>query len=74
MSGSRMARMQSSIVNRNNICGGMKKAGIAPRVGWFMQSNPKLLRAPQRLFLVCIPNTSHQTHKYGYSAVHGGNL
>ena len=74
MSGSRWARNQDSIVNRTNICGGMKKAGLAPSVGWFMQCNPQLIRAPQRLPLVCIPNTSRQTQKYGYSAVHGGNM
>ena len=74
MSGGRMARHQSSIVARTNVCGGPKKAGIAPRVGWFMQNNPRLRRAPQRVPLVCIPNTSIQTQKYGYRAVRGGNM
>jgi len=74
MSGGRMARNQSSIVARQNVCGGPKKAGIAPRVGWFMQCNPRLLRAPQRLPLRCVPNMTIQTQKYGYSAVHGGNM
>ena len=74
MSASKSARNQASIVNRTNVCGGPKKAGIAPRVGWFMQSNPTLRRAPQRLPLICVPNTTVQTQKYGYSAVHGGNM
>jgi len=74
MSAGKAARNQASIVNRTNTCGGVKKAGIAPRIGWFMQSNPTLRRAPQRLPLVCIPNRTVQTQKYGYSAIHGGNM
>ena len=33
MSAGKSARNQASIVNRTNVCGGMKKAGLAPRVG-----------------------------------------
>ncbi len=72
MSGSKRARNQASIVNRTNTCGGMKKAGIAPRIGWSMQSNNSLRRAPQSIPLLCIPNTSVQTQKYGYRATIGG--
>ena len=74
MSGSKSARNQASIVNRTNVCGGNKKAGIAPRIGFFMQSNPTLRRAPQSTPKFCIPNTTIQTQKYGYSATHGGNM
>ena len=74
MSAGRAARNQSSIVNRTNVCGGPKKAGIAPRIGFFMQSNPTLRRAPQRLPRICVPNRTIQTQKYGYSAIHGGNM
>ena len=74
MSGGKAARNQASIVNRTNTCGGNKKAGTAPRTGWFMQSNPTLRRAPQRVPLICVPNTTVQTQKYGYSATHGGNM
>ena len=49
MSGSKRARNQASIVNRTNVCGGPKKAGIAPRVGWYLSSNVNLVRAPQSL-------------------------
>ena len=73
MSAGRSARNQASIVNRTNVCGGPKKAGIAPRVGWFLSSNPNLIGAPQRLPLICVPNRTIQTQKYGYSATHGGN-
>jgi hypothetical protein len=74
MSGSKMARNQSSIVNRTNICGGPKKSGLAPRIGWFLSSNPGLIGAPQSVPLFCIPNRTIQTQRYGYSATHGGNM
>ena len=74
MSAGRSARNQASIVNRTNVCGGMKKAGIVSRIGFFMQSNPTLRRGPQSLPRVCIPNRTIQTQKYGYSAIHGGNM
>ena len=74
MSGSRASRNQSSIVNRTNVCGGPKKAGTAPRVGWFLSSNPMLIGAPQGVPRFCIPNRTVQTQKYGYHATHGGNM
>ena len=74
MSAGKSARNQASIVNRTNTCGGNKKAGTAPRTGWFMQSNPTLRRAPQRVPLICVPNTTVQTQKYGYRAPIGGNM
>jgi hypothetical protein len=73
MSGSKMSRNAASIINRPS-CGGPKKAGIAPRIGWFMQNNPSLRGAPQSLPLICIPNTTTQTQKYGYKATIGGNM
>lgn len=74
MSGSKSARNQSSIVNRTNTCGGSKKAGIAPRVGWFLSSQPVLINAPQTIPLLCVPNTTIQTQKYGYRATVRGNM
>lgn len=74
MSGGKAARNQASISNRTNVCGGPKKAGIASRIGWFMQSNNTLRRAPQTLPIICVPNTTVQTQKYGYHASHGGNM
>jgi hypothetical protein len=73
MSGGKAARNQASITARPT-CGGTKKAGTAPRIGFFMQCNPSLRRAPQTLPIKCVPNTSVQTQKYGYHAVHGGNM
>lgn len=74
MSGSKAARNSASICNRTNVCGGNKKAGLAPRIGFFMQSNPSLRRAPQSIPKICVPNKTVQTQKYGYSATHGGNM
>jgi len=74
MNSSKSARNAASIINRTNVCGGPKKAGIAPRVGWYLSSNVNLVRAPQSLPLLCIPNRTVQTQKYGYSATHGGNM
>ena len=55
-SGSRMARNAASITNRPN-CGGNKKCGLAPSVGWFMPSNPNLIGATNtQLGLKCIGN------------------
>jgi len=72
--GSKSARNQQSICNRQNVCGGVKKSGIAPRVGWFMSSNPGLRGAQQSVPLVCLVSRTVQTQKYGYSATHGGNM
>ena len=74
MSAGKNARNQASIVNRTNTCGGMKKAGIAPSVGWYLTGNVGLKGAPQTLPLRCVPNRTIQTQKYGYHAVHGGNM
>jgi hypothetical protein len=73
-SGSKASRYQQSICNRTNVCGGAKKAGIAPRVGWYLSSNVNLRGAPQSLPLICVPNRTIQTQKYGYHATHGGNM
>lgn len=73
MSGGKMARNAASIVNRPT-CGGNSKAGTAPRVGWFLSSNSMLIGAPQSVPLICRPNYTIQTQKYGYHATHGGNM
>ncbi len=75
MSGSRAARNQASIVNRTNTCGGPKKGGLAPSVGWFLYSNPNLIGATNTQYgLKCIPNRTIQTQSYGYRATIGGNM
>ena len=75
MNASKNARNAASIVNRTNICGGLKKSGLAPSIGWFMSSNPGLIGATNTQYgLVCMPNRTVQTQKYGYHATHGGNM
>jgi len=74
-SGSKMARNANAICNRTNVGGGTaKKAGIAPRIGFFMQSNPNLTGAPQSVPLFTIPSRTIQTQSYGYRATIGGNM
>ena len=75
MSGSKAARNQASIVNRTNVCGGNKKGGLAPSVGWYLTSNPNLIGATNTQFgLRCIPNRTIQTQSYGYRATIGENM
>ena len=74
MSAGRSARNQASIVTRQNVCGGPKKAGTAPRVGWYLSNNTMLIGAPQTLPMFCNPNRTIQTQKYGYRATIGGNM
>ena len=74
MSAGRMSRNSASIVNRTNTCGGNKKAGTAPRVGWYLTSNTMLVGAPQSVPLFCIPNRTVQTQQTGYRATIGGNM
>lgn len=75
MNSSKSARNSASICNRTNTCGGgAKKAGLAPRVGWYLSSNTMLMGAPQTIPRFCIPNTSVQTQKTGYRATIGGNM
>ncbi len=73
MSGSKMARNAASITNLPT-CGGNKKAGTAPRVGWYLSNNVNLVGAPQSVPRFCIPNRTIQTQKYGYRATIGGNM
>jgi len=60
MNASRSARNQASIVNRTNTCGGNKKGGLSPSVGWFLSSNPQLRGTTNTQFgLVCKGNFSN---------------
>jgi hypothetical protein len=75
MNSAKSARNAASIVNRTNTCGGNKKGGLAPSVGYFMSSNPNLIGATNTQYgLVCRPNLTIQTQSYGYRATHGGNM
>ena len=55
-SAGKAARNAASITNRPT-CGGNKKGGLAPSVGWFLYSNPNLIGATNTQFgLVCKGN------------------
>lgn len=81
MSGSKAARNQASIINRPT-CGGVKKAGTAPRVGFFLDNNVNLRRAPQSTpqYTFCVSttqwpiSTTVQTQQKGYRATIGFGL
>ena len=74
LNAAKAARHSASLITRTNICGGPKKAGIVPKVGFFMTSSAATRRAPQSLPKFCIPNRTIQTQNYGYRATHGGNM
>lgn len=74
MSGCKASRNQSSLINRPT-CGGPKKGGLSAGISTFISSNPNLIGGTNTQFgLVCRPNYVIQTQKYGYHAVHGGNM
>jgi hypothetical protein len=74
----RAARNAASITNRPT-CGGNSKAGTAPRVGWFLSSQPFLVRAPQNVpqysFCISTPtwpiSKTKQVQQIGYRATLG---
>jgi len=73
-SGGKNARYAASITNRPT-CGGPKKGGLAPQIGFFMNSNPNLIGATNTQYgLTCKPNLTIQTQSYGYRATIGGNM
>ena len=74
MNASRNARNVASIVNRPTCGGSSKKAGTAPRVGWYLTSNTNLVGAPQSVPKLCITSRTVQTQRYGYRATIGGNM
>lgn len=74
MNSGKMSRNAASITNRPNCGGNSKKAGLAPRVGWFMQSNPTLMGAPQSVPLFCMVNRTVQTQQTGYRATISGRM
>ena len=81
MNAGRNARNAASITNRPT-CGGDKKAGLGPSVGWFLSSQPFLLRTPnsvpQYSFCVSTPvwpiSKTIQVQKYGYRATISGSM
>lgn len=81
MNAAKSARNQASIINRPT-CGGDKKAGTAPRVGFYLDNNVNLRRAPQSTpqYTLCVStrqwpiSTTVQTQQKGYRATIGFGL
>ncbi len=77
MNAPRTVTCQSSVINRTNTCGGIKKGGLAPSTGIFLSSNPGLRGARNTQWVggrapVCNPLYSkHPTQRYGYRATLG---
>lgn len=75
MSGAKAARNQASLINRTNVCGGTKKAGIPSRIGYNQLSVGKKgcnSRAPTCMPTKCVVFRITQTQQYGYRATLGG--
>ena len=74
---SKMARHQSSIINRPTCGGTAKKGGIASIVGhpyWFGQKHISSRVQTTVRNELCIPSITTQTQKYGYRATHTGRM
>ena len=74
MNAAKNARNVASITNRPTCGGSAKKAGLAPRVGWYLTNNTMLIGAPQSVPLFTVNYHITQTQKYGYRATIGGNM
>jgi len=62
MNGPRVVRNQASLINRTNVCGGVKKGGLSPSVGWFLYSNPNMIGATNtQMGLRCKGNYSNSS-------------
>ena len=76
MNGPKVVRSQASVMNRAN-CGGVKKGGLAPSIGFYMTSNVGLRGARNTQWIggrapFCNPLLSrHPTQRYGYRATLG---
>jgi len=73
MSGGKAARNAASIVNRQNVCGGNKKAGIPSRIGYNQLSVGRFgcdSRSATCMPTKCVVFKIIQTQRYGYYATH----
>ena len=69
---SKAARNQQSICNRTNVCGGIKKAGLAPTIGYFIRGN-NICNSPRNTCIpkTCVVSTTIPTQRVGYRATLG---
>jgi len=72
MNGSKRARLQDSLVNRTNICGGPKKGGLVARTGVLAANLQAYNQATNTQFgLVCTGNYSNPSQTTYRRAVRG---
>ena len=72
MNGSRNARLQASIVNRTDVCGGPKKGGLVPRTGVLAANLQAYNNATNTQFgLKCLGNYSNPSQTTYRRAVRG---
>jgi len=72
MNGSKNARLQASIINRTDVCGGIKKGGLAPRTGVLAANLQAYNNATNTQFgLKCIGNFSNSSQSTYRRAVRG---
>ena len=74
---SKMARHQTSIINRPTCGGTAKKGGLASVVGhpyWFGQIHISSRVQTTVRNELCIPSVTTQTQQYGYRATHTGRM
>ena len=74
MNGSGMAARAASITNRPT-CGGVKKAGLSPRVGYTLSSNISKWRMNNTQWTnghapKCVVDHTTRTGRVGYTAIH----
>ncbi len=67
------ARNNSKLIGRTNVCGGIKKAGMANISGFsrVLGLRHNLARVLTKQSKVCVISSVIQTQKYGYHAVRG---
>ena len=73
MVGRGRARYNNLIANRTNVCGGIKKAGLANLIGFpsVMHMNHIRARIPTQKSDVCVISSVIQTQRTGYQATLG---
>jgi hypothetical protein len=67
------ARNNAKIINNTNVCGGVKKAGLASLTGFpsVMKLNHNLARVNTQQSKVCVISSVIQTQRTGYRATLG---
>jgi len=72
MNGSKQARNQASIINRTNVCGGIKKGGLTSRIGVLSANLSAYNEATNtQAGLVCLGNFTNSSQSTYRRAIRG---